>query len=43
MISADSVCTQVLEPFEASVSLGTYTGGNYSVWVNGEKVGDIQP
>lgn len=43
VISPDSVCTQVLEPFEASVSLGTYTGGNYSVLVNGEKVGDIQP
>ena len=43
VISADSVCTQVLEPFEASVSLGTYTGGDYSVWVNGEKVDNIQP
>jgi hypothetical protein len=43
VLSPDSVCTQVLEPFEASVSLGRYTGGQYSVWVNGEKVGDIQP
>jgi hypothetical protein len=43
VISADSVCIQVLEPYDASVSLGTYTGGNYSVWVNGEKVSDIQP
>ena len=43
VISPDSVCTQVLEPFESSVPLGTYTGGNYTVWVNGEKVGDIQP
>jgi hypothetical protein len=43
VISADSVCTQVLEPFDSSVSLGTYTGGDYSVWVNGEKIGDIQP
>ena len=43
VISADSVCTQVLEPFEASVSLGTYTGGDYPVWVNGEKVDNIQP
>jgi hypothetical protein len=43
VLSPDSVCTQVLEPFEVSVSLGTYTGGQYSVWVNGEKVGDIQP
>lgn len=43
VISADSVCTQVLEPFESSVSLGTYTGGDYPVWVNGEKVDNIQP
>lgn len=43
VISPDSVCTQVLEPFESYVPLGTYTGGNYTVWVNGEKVGDIQP
>lgn len=43
VLSPDSVCTQVLEPFEASVSLGTYTGGEYTVWVNDEMVGDIQP
>jgi hypothetical protein len=43
VLSPDSICTQVLEPFEASVSLGTYTGGEYTVWVNDEMVGDIQP
>lgn len=43
VLSPDSVCTQVLEPFAAAVSLGTYTGGQYTVWVNDEKVGDIQP
>jgi hypothetical protein len=43
VLSPNSVCTQVLEPFEASVSLGTYTGGQYPVWVNDEMVGEIQP
>ena len=43
VLSPDSVCTQVLESYEASVSLGKYTGGQYTVWVNGEKIGDIQP
>jgi len=43
VLSADSVCTQVLEPYEATISLGIYTDGKYTVWINGEKVGDIQP
>lgn len=43
LLSPMSVCTQVLEPFEASVSLGTYTGGAYIVSVNGEKIGEIRP
>jgi hypothetical protein len=43
VISPDSICTQVLEPYKASVSLGSYTGGDYSVWANEEKIGDIQP
>ena len=43
VLSPDSICTQVLEPFETSVSLGTYTGGEYTVWANDEMVEDIQP
>ena len=37
------VCAQVLEPFEASVPLGSYVRGSYAVFVNGEKVGEIIP
>lgn len=43
VLSPDSICTQVLSPYKASVLVGTYTGGKYTVWVNGEKIGDIQP
>ena len=32
----DTVCIQVLEPFEAGILLGSYASGSYSVFVNGE-------
>lgn len=32
---ADVVCTQVLEPFEQSISLGSFTSGSYVLVVNG--------
>lgn len=38
----DQVCIQVLEPFEETVELGQFTDGTYSVWVNGEPVGEIE-
>ncbi|MGA1842696.1 MAG: hypothetical protein ACMUIU_18930 [bacterium] len=34
-------CATVLEPFDETVSLGSFTGGSYTVWVNGEKVEDL--
>ncbi len=37
----DLVCTQVLEPFEASLPLGSYTEGQFSVWINGEQKGEF--
>jgi hypothetical protein len=39
----NTACTQVLEPFEASVPLGTFSEGSYTVFVNGEQVGEITP
>lgn len=36
------MCTQVLEPFDATIPLGAYALGTYSVWVNGEEVGTIE-
>jgi hypothetical protein len=37
----DMMCTQVLKPFTASVDLGTFPGGHYSVLVNGEPAGEF--
>jgi hypothetical protein len=34
-------CERVFQQFEATVLLGTYTDGRYTVWVNGELVGDF--
>ncbi len=35
------MCIQVLEPFDVRVSLGDFTEGEFSVWVNGEQVGEF--
>jgi hypothetical protein len=37
-VPAGTVCTHVLEPFEARIRLGDFTEYGYSVWVNGEEV-----
>ncbi|MGD9091346.1 MAG: hypothetical protein PVF74_00755 [Anaerolineales bacterium] len=37
----DVVCIQVLQAFESSISLGPYPDGRYTVWVNGEKMGEF--
>ena len=38
----DMVCAQVLEPFEERISLGSYTDGTFTVWLNGEEIGTIE-
>lgn len=35
------VCIQVLEPFTTNISLGSFQDGNYTVWLNGEQVGEF--
>lgn len=37
----DEICIQVLEPFKANITLGSFPTGHYSVWVNGEMVGEF--
>jgi hypothetical protein len=32
---ADGICVQVLEPFEQSIDIGSYTGGSFLLVVNG--------
>jgi hypothetical protein len=41
VVDPNQVCTQVLEPFEESIDLGTYPTGHYTVWVNGEMAGEF--
>jgi len=41
LTSSDSVCTTVLEPFAASIPLGSYSGGHFSVYINGELLGEF--
>ena len=36
-------CIQVLEPFDASIPLGSFSSGAYIVFVNGVQVGEIKP
>lgn len=37
------MCVQMLKPFEAQFALGSFAAGVYSVWVNGQQVGEIEP
>jgi len=30
-------CIQVLEPFDVTLSLGSFTEGHFTVWINGEQ------
>jgi hypothetical protein len=39
LLETGKACITVLEPFEASISLGSFSGGSYSVFVNGELLG----
>jgi hypothetical protein len=35
------VCIQVLEPFDVNIGLGSFPAGHYTVWVNGEMIGEF--
>ncbi|MGZ9164093.1 MAG: hypothetical protein ACXW4U_02845 [Anaerolineales bacterium] len=41
VVDPSLVCTQVLEPFQEFIDLGTFPSGHYSVWVNGELAGEF--
>lgn len=41
VVDPNVVCTQVLEPFEEFIDLGTFPSGHYTVWVNGELAGEF--
>ena len=41
VVDPNMMCTEVLKPFSETIELGTFPSGHYSVWVNGEKVGEF--
>jgi hypothetical protein len=41
VVDPNMMCTQVLKPFQETVELGTFPNGHYSVFVNGELVGEF--
>ena len=41
VVNPDLACIQVIEPFTANISLGTFPGGHYSAWVNDELAGEF--
>jgi hypothetical protein len=34
-------CIQVLQPVTLRIPVGSFTSGSYSVWLNGERVGEL--
>ncbi len=41
LVDTSTACITVLKPFNASIPLGSYTTGTYTVMVNGEKLGEF--
>ena len=37
----NEACITVIQPFSANIPLGSYNGGHYSVYVNGELLGEF--
>jgi hypothetical protein len=38
----DTMCIQVIQPFEINISLGSFPAGEYELYLNGEKIADFQ-
>jgi len=41
VVDPNIMCTQVLKPFQATIDLGTFPSGHYSVYVNGKLAGEF--
>lgn len=37
----DLACIEVLQPFDAAIALGSFPAGKYTVFVNGEQIGEF--
>lgn len=42
LVSAEGACVDVVQDFTTEIPLGALAAGNYSIWVNGEKVGALE-
>jgi hypothetical protein len=41
LVNPNTICNQMVKPFEAAVPLGTLKAGKYTVYVNDAKVGEV--
>jgi len=41
VVDSSAACIMVIEPFSATIPLGTFTGGHYTVYVNGQLLGEF--
>lgn len=41
VLRPDLQCDNVLRQFDSKITLGKYTAGVYSLWVNGQRIGDF--
>jgi hypothetical protein len=41
VVDTTLMCIQVLKEFEITIPLGSFPTGHYTVWVNGEKAGEL--
>lgn len=37
----NKICAQVLQPFEQTLEIGSFSAGHYTVWVNGQKMAEF--
>jgi hypothetical protein len=41
LVNPNEICITIVQPFDASVILGKFPGGHYTLWVNGQQVGEF--
>jgi len=41
LVQSDTICAQVLKPFETNIPLGTLKSGKYTVFLNDKQVGEF--
>ncbi|GAB1471973.1 hypothetical protein MASR2M66_28510 [Chloroflexota bacterium] len=42
MSDPNKMCTQVLQPFDVNIPLGSFPKGTYTLWINGEQIAEFQ-